>query len=228
MKFENFIFSFQNTLVAHAYENLCKEFSEWEWSFKRHIYSWLESATIQISNAEGSVQTVKGIVEALHTDAKKQIATQEKEMKDKLKNYYKRKDQHVGLVERYKHDFIKNINSLQTEMQNTVKNKLDVALQLKIDMTKVKDLRRKQAAMVEDQVLQLLKNCKGRKDELSDEDLKTDFESMWKTTIVNISGLEERDIPSEILKELHSSLYHRKLTEHMENVKNLTDRKSVV
>ncbi|XP_036423959.1 up-regulator of cell proliferation-like [Colossoma macropomum] len=223
VKFENFIFSFQNTLVAHAYENLCKEFSEWEWSFKRHIYSWLESATIQISNAEGSVQTVKGIVEALNTDAKKQIATQEKEMKDKLKKYYKRKDQHVGLVERYKHDFIKNINSLQTEMQNTVKNKLDVGLQLKIDMTKVKDLRRKQAAMIEDQVLQLLKNCKGRKDELSDEDLKTDFESMWKTTIVNISGLEERDIPSEIMKELHSSLYHRKLTEHMENVKDLTE-----
>ncbi|KAK2843793.1 hypothetical protein Q7C36_012008 [Tachysurus vachellii] len=36
VKFENFIFSFRNSLVAHAYENLCKEFSDWEWSFRRH------------------------------------------------------------------------------------------------------------------------------------------------------------------------------------------------
>ncbi|KAI4875882.1 hypothetical protein NFI96_009455 [Prochilodus magdalenae] len=224
VKFENFIFSFQNTLVAHAYDNLCKEFSEWEWSFKRHIYSWLESATTQISNAETScLQAVEDIVEALFTDGKTEIASQEKEMLVKLKDYYKRKDRHVGLVERYKVDFIRNIQSLQTEMTNTVRNKLDAALQLTINMAKMKDLHRKQAVMIEEQVLQLLKNCKGRKDMLSDEDLKADFESMWNKALVNISGLKERDIPSEILKELHSSFGHLKMTEHMENVKDLTE-----
>ncbi|XP_037395060.1 interferon-induced very large GTPase 1-like [Pygocentrus nattereri] len=95
VKFENFIFSFQNTLVAHAYDSLCKEFSDWEWSFKRHIYSWLESATIQISNAEtSSLQEVEEIVEALNGDAQKEIASQKREMDEKLKTYYKRKDRH--------------------------------------------------------------------------------------------------------------------------------------
>ncbi|KAL7881911.1 hypothetical protein AOLI_G00087600 [Acnodon oligacanthus] len=218
VKFENFIFSFQNILVAHVYDSLCKEFSEWEWSFKRHIYSWLESATIQISNTEtSSLQEVEKILEALNAEAEMEIASQKREMDEKLKAYYKRKDRHVSLVERYKIDFIKNIQSLQTEMQNTVRNKLDSAFQLRTNVAKVNELHRKQAVMMEDQVLQLLKNYRGRKDELSDEDLKADFESMWNKALVNISALKERDIPSEILKELRSSFGNRKINESMEN-----------
>uniref|UniRef100_A0AAR2KW05 VLIG-type G domain-containing protein n=1 Tax=Pygocentrus nattereri TaxID=42514 RepID=A0AAR2KW05_PYGNA len=224
VKFENFIFSFQNTLVAHAYDSLCKEFSDWEWSFKRHIYSWLESATIQISNAEtSSLQEVEEIVEALNGDAQKEIASQKREMDEKLKTYYKRKDRHVSLVERYKIDFIKNIQSLQTEMINTVRNKLDAAFQLRTNVAKVNELQKKQATMIEHQVLQLLKNCSSRTDELSDEDLKADFESMWNKALVNISGFKERDVPSEILKELCSSFGHLKINQYMENVKDLTE-----
>ncbi|XP_065808352.1 LOW QUALITY PROTEIN: up-regulator of cell proliferation-like [Labrus bergylta] len=37
VKFENFIFSFRNTLVAHAYDNLCKEFNQWEWSSEKRF-----------------------------------------------------------------------------------------------------------------------------------------------------------------------------------------------
>ncbi|XP_066515482.1 up-regulator of cell proliferation-like [Hoplias malabaricus] len=224
VKFENFIFSFQNTLVAQAYDCLCKEFSEWEWSFKKHVYSWLESATIQISNTETScMQTLKQTVEALYTDARKEVDSQQREMQEKLKQYYKRKDRHVGLLERYKHDFIKNIKSLQTEMQTGARNGLDIALQQRTDMAKVKDLHRKQAATIEEQVLQLLKNCKGRKDELSDKDLKADFDSMWNKAVANISGLVEKDISSEILKELHSSFGYRQISEHMEHVKDLRE-----
>ncbi|KAF3832275.1 hypothetical protein F7725_025940 [Dissostichus mawsoni] len=44
VKYENFIFSFRNTLVAHAYDNLCKEFNQWEWEFKKDLLSWQEAA----------------------------------------------------------------------------------------------------------------------------------------------------------------------------------------
>ncbi|XP_072542489.1 up-regulator of cell proliferation-like, partial [Salminus brasiliensis] len=224
VKFENFIFSFQNTLVAHAYDNLCKEFTDWEWSFKRHIYSWLEGATIEISNTETScLETLEKAVETLHKDAEKEIASQEREMHDKLKKYYKRKDRHVNLVERYKVDFMKSINSVQIEVKTLVMNKLDVALQLKKNKGKVEDLHRKQAAMIEDKVLKLLKNYKDRNDEVSDEDLKADFESMWKKAIQNISGLKEKDIPSEMLKQLHSSFGNSNVSEQMGNVKDLTE-----
>ncbi|XP_051800849.1 LOW QUALITY PROTEIN: interferon-induced very large GTPase 1-like [Acanthochromis polyacanthus] len=44
VKYENFIFSFRNTLVAHAYNNLCKDFTQWEWEFRKEILSWQTEA----------------------------------------------------------------------------------------------------------------------------------------------------------------------------------------
>ncbi|KAG9271543.1 up-regulator of cell proliferation-like [Astyanax mexicanus] len=223
VKFENFIFSFQNTLVAQAYDNLSKEFSEWEWSFTRHLYDWLDSATVQISNTETSgPETLEAVVATLQQDAQNEISSQEKKMQEKLKQYFKRKDRHVNLVERYKTDFMKSINSVQIDVKNMVMNKLDAAVQLRKSTSKVEDLHRKHAGMIEDKVLELLKNYKDRKEELSDEELKAGFESMWNKALVNISGLKERDIPSEMLKQLWQSFYNAQVTEEMRGVKDLT------
>uniref|UniRef100_A0A3B1JEP1 VLIG-type G domain-containing protein n=1 Tax=Astyanax mexicanus TaxID=7994 RepID=A0A3B1JEP1_ASTMX len=224
VKFENFIFSFQNTLVAQAYDNLSKEFSEWDWSFRQHIYDWLESATVQISNTEtSSPETLEVVFATLQQDAQKEICSQEEQMQETLKQYYKRKDRRVNLVERYKIDFMKSINSAAIEVKNMVLNKLDAALELKKNTSKLEDLQRKQSAMIEKKVLEMLKNYKDRKHELSDKELEADFESMWNKTLMNISGLKERDIPSEMLKQLGQSFGNAPVTEQMEGVKNLTE-----
>ncbi|CAB1438194.1 unnamed protein product [Pleuronectes platessa] len=52
VKYENFIFSFRNTLVAHAYDNLCKEFNQWEWEFRKQILTWQTQAEVEILNAD--------------------------------------------------------------------------------------------------------------------------------------------------------------------------------
>ncbi|CAB1437108.1 unnamed protein product [Pleuronectes platessa] len=44
VKYENFIFSFRNTLVAQAYDNLFKEFNQWEWEFRKEILTWQTQA----------------------------------------------------------------------------------------------------------------------------------------------------------------------------------------
>ncbi|XP_017159369.1 up-regulator of cell proliferation-like [Poecilia reticulata] len=44
VKYENFIFSFRNSLVANAYDNLCIEFNEWEWELRRQILTWKTEA----------------------------------------------------------------------------------------------------------------------------------------------------------------------------------------
>ncbi|XP_038557728.1 up-regulator of cell proliferation-like [Micropterus salmoides] len=56
VKYENFIFSFRNTLVAQAYDNLCKEFSQWEWEFRKEILSWKKEAELEIINADSESQ----------------------------------------------------------------------------------------------------------------------------------------------------------------------------
>ncbi|XP_060735655.1 interferon-induced very large GTPase 1-like [Tachysurus vachellii] len=154
VKFENFIFSFRNTLVANAYDSLCKEFSDWEWSFRRHILLLISKAEVQLSNTETS--SIHGVVDALNKKTVKELMIQSEEMTKKLKDYYKRKDRSVHLVEKYKTDFNKSIKSLETEMKNEVKKRLDLAIEMKKNTAQLEEIHSKQAAMVESQVLQLL------------------------------------------------------------------------
>ncbi|XP_060736271.1 up-regulator of cell proliferation-like [Tachysurus vachellii] len=220
VKFENFIFSFRNTLVANAYDSLCKEFSDWEWSFRRHILSLISKAEVQLSNTETS--SIHGVVDALNKKNDKELMIQSEEMTKKLKDYYKRKDRSVHLVEKYKTDFNKSIKSLETEMKNEVKKRLDLAIEMKKNTAKLEEIHSKQAAMVESQVLQLLQKYKDRNDEVSDEDLKADFERMWRREIANFTGLKERDVPADVLKQLRASLGNRQVNEDFQNVTNLT------
>ncbi|KAM9466389.1 up-regulator of cell proliferation-like [Clarias gariepinus] len=220
VKFENFIFSFRNTLVAHAYDNLCKEFADWEWSFRRNILSFLSTAEIQISNAQSSC--VLKVVDAQKETSDKEIQLQTKEINQKLKEYYKRKDRNVHLVEKYKTDFIKNITSLETEVKAEVKKRFDSALEIRRNKEKVEDIHSKQAAIIEKQVLHLLQNYKNHKDEVSDEDLKADFEKMWKEVVANITGLKERDVSADVLKQLRASLGNQQVSEDLQNIKDLT------
>ncbi|XP_017332323.1 up-regulator of cell proliferation [Ictalurus punctatus] len=220
VKFENFIFSFRNTLVAQAYDNLCKECSEWEWSFRRHVHSWLSTEIIQISNTETSVNNE--VVEQLKQKAQKEIKKETDEMTEKLKNYYKKKDRHVYLVEKYKTDFANNIKGLEIEMKDEVRQKIDAALEMRSNMKKLEDIHRKPTAMIECQVLKLLQIYKHCSDEVSDKELTDEFERMWKREVVNITGLKERDVPDDILKQLRASLVNRNVMEYLHKVRDLT------
>ncbi|XP_053488102.1 up-regulator of cell proliferation-like [Ictalurus furcatus] len=220
VKFENFVFSFRNTLVARAYDNLCIEFSEWQWSFRRHILALFPSAEAQISNAETS--SIHELAGALKENLHKEIAVQNKAMTEKLKDFYKRKDRYVHLVEKYKADFANSIKSLQTEMTDEVRKKLEAALEKRRNTEKVEDIQNKQSVIFEHQVLQLLQSCKGREDDASEEDLKADFENMWRQEVGNITGLTEKDVPHDVFMMLRSSLGNRKVTEYLQKIGDLT------
>ncbi|KAM6980608.1 LOW QUALITY PROTEIN: up-regulator of cell proliferation-like [Aplochiton taeniatus] len=126
VKYENFIFSFRNTLVAHAYDNLWKEFNEWEWAFKKEMFTWLTAAELEISNFEldADTQPLISLVESKKSEALNEIGSQEMQMKSKLQSYYKRTDRHVKLIEKYKMDFLKSIKSLKEEMTHSVCSQL--------------------------------------------------------------------------------------------------------
>ncbi|XP_053488098.1 up-regulator of cell proliferation-like [Ictalurus furcatus] len=220
VKFENFIFSFRNVLVAHTYDNLCKEFSEWEWSFKRHIYSLLSSAEVKISNTESNC--IHEVVEPLKQNLDTEIMLQTKGITDKLKDYYKKKDCNVHLVERYKADFMNSIKSLETEMKLEVRKKLEAAAEKRRNKEKVEEIQNKQAAMIECQVRQLLQNYKDRNDAVSDDDLKAEFERMWNREVANITCPKERDVPADVLKQLRASLVNRNVNEDLHKVHDLT------
>ncbi|CAB1428672.1 unnamed protein product [Pleuronectes platessa] len=112
VKHENFIFSFRNSLVAEAYMKLCTEFNKWEWDFKESIYKWVTYAETTISNlgtpaSKSKIVDMKELILSLKSEISTKLTQLEEELLEKLKNYFKQRDGHVHLVERYKEDFAK-------------------------------------------------------------------------------------------------------------------------
>ncbi|XP_067451398.1 interferon-induced very large GTPase 1-like [Thunnus thynnus] len=224
VKYENFIFSFRNTLVAQAYDNLCKEFSQWEWQFRKEILSWQTEAEMEILNSdnEADIRIWSILVESKKSEVSEKIKSEERKMKEKLTNYYEKKDQNVNLIEKYKTDFFNSISSLAKEIKHSVNNKLDCALELKKSSKNVQDIQKKYRGEVEDEVMKLLSACKDS-DKLSYEQLKQEFEKMWKEATKNVSGLKERDIAASVLNQLRKNFSNRNVNEKFQNIKDLKE-----
>ncbi|XP_035855617.1 up-regulator of cell proliferation-like [Sander lucioperca] len=221
VKYENFIFSFRNTLVAHAYDNLDKEFNEWEWEFRKEILSWQTAVELEIKSAdnESQVEIWKTLVASKISEVLDKIAAHQKRMKEKLSDYYKKKDRHVHLIEKYKIDFLNRINSLANEVKHSVCEKLDDALKLKIGLKEAEDIQRKSRGVIEDRVMKLLSDCKTSTP--PDEELEHEFEKMWAKATENIPDLKERDISACILKQLRKHFSNQNVNEKLQDIKEL-------
>ncbi|MGH0158660.1 UNVERIFIED_CONTAM: hypothetical protein FKN15_046361 [Acipenser sinensis] len=156
VKYEHFIFSFRNSLVAEAYSNLCVEYNKWEWDFRKHMYNWLANAETRISNTNEQSSNLDEFLRSLQAEAFQELTSQETTTLEKLTKYYDSKEGHVNLVESYRATFERSIKTLRTENENSVTNKLTAAIDFQKGMKKVHDVNGKHKAILEDKVLKLL------------------------------------------------------------------------
>ncbi|XP_062292992.1 interferon-induced very large GTPase 1-like [Scomber scombrus] len=223
VKYENFIFSFRNTLVAQAYDNLCKEFSQWEWQFRKEILSWQTEAELEILNSvnESDVQDLNEMAKSKKSEVSEKITSEERQMKEKLTNYYRKKGENVNLIEKHKIEFFNSISSLAKEIKYSVNNKLDCTLDMRKTLKEVQDIQRKYRGVIEQQVMKLLSDCKTSK--LPDEQLKEEFENMWTEATKNVSRLKEQNISENILIHFKENFLNRNVNEELQNIGDLTE-----
>ncbi|XP_062245475.1 up-regulator of cell proliferation-like [Platichthys flesus] len=223
VKYENFIFSFRNTLVAHAYDNLCKEFNQWEWEFRKEILTWQTQAEVEILNAdnEAEVKTLERLVGEKKSEVSDKITNQQTTMTGKISDYYKMKDKRVHLIEKYKVDFLNSVKGLADEIKHSVWAKLDCILQLKLSLQKAQDIQRDYRGVIEQKVMKLLGDCNAST--LTEEELKQEFEKMWTEATVDLSGLKERDIAACVLKQLRKDFCNRNVNEALKKVTDLKE-----
>ncbi|XP_042169907.1 up-regulator of cell proliferation [Oncorhynchus tshawytscha] len=215
VKFEKFIFSFRNSLVADAYSRLCSEYNGWEWAFQKEMYKWMVSAETKISNIGMTDQhpqrSIRDVLQDLMIEASEKLSEGEKEIQGNLVKYFEKQDGHVNLVEKYREDFLSSAKTLRRETENTVRNKLLGAVEIKEGMTELDDIKCSQASTLERKVLALLQTCKQNRSVLSDEALREDFERMWKKTLSEIKfrGLPRRHVAQDAFRILHDHLSMR-------------------
>ncbi|KAK6323267.1 hypothetical protein J4Q44_G00056060 [Coregonus suidteri] len=201
VKYENFIFSFRNSLVADAYMKLCIEFSKWEWSFRKHMHTWMTNAEIRISNfgtiaMKYQTEDVRDFLRHLKSEASIELVKWEKTLLDNLTKYYEQADGHVYLVERYREDFANSTKSLKREIENSVLSKLEADVEIQQGMNKLDTIKKNYTVVMEKRVLKLLEDCRKNKYQRSDQELDREFEKVWEETVKELSftGLKKEDI----------------------------------
>ncbi|XP_036810024.1 up-regulator of cell proliferation [Oncorhynchus mykiss] len=215
VKFEKFIFSFRNSLVADAYSRLCSEYNSWEWAFQKEMYKWMVSAETKMSNIGMSDQhpqrSIRDVLQDLMIEASEKLSEGEKEIQDNLVKYFEKEDGHVNLVEKFKEDFVSSAKTLRKEIENTVRNNLQGAVEIKEGMTELNNIKSSQASTMEKQVLTLLQICKNKESVLSDEALSKEFEIMWRNTLseIHFKGLQTRNVAQAAFLMLRDNLTMR-------------------
>uniref|UniRef100_A0A673W6B7 Si:dkey-85k7.12 n=1 Tax=Salmo trutta TaxID=8032 RepID=A0A673W6B7_SALTR len=213
VKYENFIFSFRNSLVADAYMKLCTEFNKWEWSFRKHMYTWVTNAETRISNfgtitVKAPSSDMKDLIYKLKNDASLELSKWEKTILDNLTKYYEQTEGHVHLVEGYREVFSNSAKSLRREIENSVLNQVEASAEIRQGMNNLDTIKKTHTARLEENVLGLIEKCRKSKSEKSDQELERDFDQMWHETVQKLSfpGLKKKNITGKIFRQLRSNM----------------------
>uniref|UniRef100_A0A673IJ59 Si:dkey-85k7.12 n=1 Tax=Sinocyclocheilus rhinocerous TaxID=307959 RepID=A0A673IJ59_9TELE len=218
VKYENFIFSFRNSLVANAYMRLCTEFHKWEWSFKKHMHSWLTGAETRVSNFEilklkADKSDLKDLLFGLKQEAVTKLDSLEKTTMEHLSKYFEQTEGHVCLVEKYKQDFVNSVKSLRRETESSLLTQLEATVEIRRGMTNLDQIKKTFTDTMEKKVLGLLeelrKNNYSNSDAyMTDNELDRCFEHIWQETVNELSfnGLENKNISDCVFSQLRRNL----------------------
>ncbi|XP_060782223.1 interferon-induced very large GTPase 1-like [Neoarius graeffei] len=215
VKYENFIFSFRNSLVANAYMKLCAEFHKWEWSFKKHMYKWLMSAETRVSNFEmmkskSDKTNLQDFLRTLKHEASSELDNWEKTLLENIIKYFEQTEGHVYLVERYKEDFVNSAKSLRKETENSVMSNLEAVIEIRAGKNNLDHIKKTNTDKMEKKVLNLLEELRKNRslEGMSEEELDNHFEHMWKETLEELSfkGLQKQTISDSVFRQLRENM----------------------
>ncbi|XP_078056870.1 up-regulator of cell proliferation [Mustelus asterias] len=209
VKYENFIFSFRNSLVADAYSQLSLKYSEWDWQFRKTMHSWVEKAENNIDNHP--LNQLDGLYQTLIQESNTILQTQKRMVLYHLELYFNSKAENIHLVEKFKTDFTLSAESLRNELGIYSRQRCDTAIQRRKGMDKLVKIQTEYQVTIQKQVSELLRNCKQSETKLDDSFLEKQFEKMWRDTVKPLQGMsfKKQDIEMEFENQLRQSLQHR-------------------
>ncbi|XP_053551220.1 up-regulator of cell proliferation-like [Bombina bombina] len=210
VKYEKFIFSFRNSLVAEAYNNLCIKYSELEWSFRKKMHKWMTEAENEIRNQP---------VTKLHTDMCADIKgnmycalqVEESIIVESLGKYFDGGYKYAHLIERYREDFFRSITCLTKEYEDYLWNKCEEVFSIQKGKYEIQSVQDGYLKTIEEKARRLLENCRNKKFKLSDKEIESEFEIMWNETLssLQLRNLTRRDVGREILEQLRKDMRNK-------------------
>ncbi|XP_053114752.1 interferon-induced very large GTPase 1-like [Hemicordylus capensis] len=210
VKHESFIFSFRNSLVAGAYNQLCVKYSEWEWDFRKEMHLWVSQAEMMIRN-KWSDDLRADMSARLRVEAQQKLHEGEQKMASSLQGYFESKLENLHLIEKYREDFARSTTCLRMELECYVLAKCEEFLLIQKNRSKIERLQVEYMEIVKTKVDSLLADCRERAQKLQEEELEEEFEKMWARTIAELplDRLPRRDVAQNMHYQLHKDLENR-------------------
>ncbi|XP_044870457.1 up-regulator of cell proliferation-like [Mauremys mutica] len=208
VKHENFIFSFRNSLVVEAYNQLSLRYSEWEWELRKEMHLWVCDQETAIQNQPPHELPDAG---NLKQEAREKVQQGEEKILFCLQRYFESGARNRHLIEKYREDFIRSTKSLTTELERYSAIKCEKAILIKKSWHKIDNIQVEYKRMTEKKVVSLLEDCKRRKLKLDKKELEVEFETMWKEAVseLKLISLKKRNVSQDLEFQLRKDLENR-------------------
>ncbi|OCT59082.1 hypothetical protein XELAEV_18001570mg [Xenopus laevis] len=205
VKHEKFIFSFRNSLVSEAYNQLCVHYTGWEWSFQKATYTWFNETETFIRNlpADKLDSERRNII---MQEMKQILGIEERTMSQSLEEYFISGCDNVHLLEPFRSDFFRSVKYLRKTQESSLAKKCEDAIRLQKDRCKVQQIQGKFLQVIEHHVKAIIEKRRNNWYELDDNMLKMAFENIWENTLqdLHMQTVRKKNISQEILHYLQS------------------------
>ncbi|CAM4688524.1 unnamed protein product [Lepidochelys kempii] len=199
VKHENFIFSFRNSLVDEAYNQLSVKYAEWEWGFRKEIPFWVSEKETFIQNQPPD-KLDPNLSIRLKSEAQEKLRQEAEKILNHLQQYFESGAANLHLIEKYKEDFRKSANSLRNELESYSFSKWQEAIHIKKGQHKTDSVLSEYKRKIEEKVDGLLNHCRKSNCKLNNDELEKELENMWRETLSELSliPLQRRNIFEDV------------------------------
>ncbi|XP_073491450.1 interferon-induced very large GTPase 1-like [Aquarana catesbeiana] len=221
VKHENFIFSFRNSVIAKAYNQLSKRYSEREWKFNKVMHEWFTKSETLLKNQ--SDETLEAKANECNKEAEILLTREEKKILAWLEEYFSKETDGAQLI-KYKTDFEISAQNLRKSLENSSINKLNKTIQIQKEQIRIDLLYSQHIERIEQKVYNLIEDCRKKKHEPNDAELEEELETIWKNAAkdLEVNHRPERDIEGEMLLVLTKDMKERGsgANEKLQNIKH--------
>ncbi|KAM9305339.1 up-regulator of cell proliferation-like [Gastrophryne carolinensis] len=224
VKHEKFIFSFQNRMITEAYNQLCIQYSEWEWTFQKTIHEWMMRTETLIFNLPGYELGTK-TWDRIREQMSRILDQEERVMSASLEQYYEHDCDNAHLLEMFRGDFIHSVAYLRKDLENTLLDKCERTIEIQKERCQIRTIQENYINILETRVSDIMENIRKNQYRVNEEQLKKEFEMIWEKAVSNLPNntVKMRDIDMAILQQLKRAMKidDCSVANRLENTKNL-------
>ncbi|XP_040211926.1 interferon-induced very large GTPase 1-like isoform X2 [Rana temporaria] len=203
VKHEKFVFSFRNRLVTEAYNQLCIQYSDWEWRFQKNSHDWMIKTETLIFNLS-SDQLGSKTWDRIKSEMNCLLDEEERVMARSLEKYFTDDCDNAHLLEMFKSDFFQSIKYLRRNLENCLLGKCDLTINIQKEKCQIEAVQERYIGIIEESVSDIMDKIRKNEYSVNEQQLNKEFEMIWAkaTSTLPPPTLKKRNVDLAIIQQL--------------------------